>query len=73
MSITARKSPAWAHAEYEILKKEMRISVKGVKAIKDLSASMDSKAESSERELVISVDGSYTNKTAYASCRPEQH
>lgn len=66
----SRKAPGWAHDEYEILKKEMRISVKGAEAIKDLRASMDSKPESSNRELVVNVDGSYTNKTVIRELPP---
>jgi hypothetical protein len=66
----SRWAPHWAHDEYAVLKKEMRISVKGAEAIKDLRASMDSRAESSDRELIINVDGSYTNKTVIRELPP---
>ncbi len=48
--------------EYKEAKKQANLSLKGVQRIKDLRKSIDDLG-AEERQLVISVDGSYTNRT----------
>lgn len=66
----AKRAAKQIHDEYKLLKKEMRVSVKGAEAICDLRAMMDSHPDSSNRQLVVSVDGGYTNKTVVRKLPP---
>ena len=47
---------------YRKLKKQTNLSLKGIQQIKELRESIDSKG-AQERQLIVSVDGSYTNRT----------
>jgi hypothetical protein len=49
-------------AEYKDLKKKQNLSVAGVAIIRDCRADLDARAAAA-RPLIVSVDGSYTNRT----------
>jgi hypothetical protein len=59
----SRRAPQWAHDEYALLREESKISSRGADAIKDLRRNMDMNPEGADKQLVVSVDGGYTNKT----------
>jgi len=59
----SRRAPQWAHDEYALLLEESKISSRGADAIKDLRCNMDMNPEGADKQLVVSVDGGYTNKT----------
>jgi len=48
--------------EYKELKKQTNLSRKGIERIKDLRKSIDAKG-GEQRKLIVSLDGSYTNRT----------
>ncbi|PIE53413.1 hypothetical protein CSA37_01790 [Candidatus Fermentibacteria bacterium] len=58
----SRCAPAEVHAEYTLLREATKISKRGADAIRELREQMDP-----DRELVVSVDGGYTNKTVIRS------
>lgn len=58
----SKRAPAHVHAEYAALCEATKISKRGSEAIRELRGQMDP-----GRELVVSVDGSYTNKTVIRS------
>ena len=59
----SRYAPQWAHEEYKVLRERMKVSLHGANAIMELRRQMDESSSDASRELVVSVDGGYTNKT----------
>jgi hypothetical protein len=49
--------------KYKEEKKQLALSKAGVSAMASLRASLDQKPETKDRQLIISCDGSYTNRT----------
>jgi len=57
------KAPAAEWDLYRQQKKEMNLSLVGAQCIRDLRHNMDQNPNTKNRNLVVNVDGSYTNKT----------
>jgi len=62
-----KKPSRWASesvlAAHRQLRDSSRISVRGAEAITDLRAALDADPDTADRDLVVAVDGSYTNKS----------
>jgi len=56
------KASEQERAEYKALQKKQNLSVAGAAIIRDCRAALDARA-AAERTLIVSVDGSYTNRT----------
>ncbi len=59
----SRKAPQSVHDEYAFLREGSKISSRGAEAIRELRGNMDKSLAGAERQLVVSVDGGYTNRT----------
>lgn len=57
-------------AEVRRLQKQMKVSTVGVARITELRAAMDADSENRARPLIVSADGSFTNKTVFRALPP---
>ena len=57
-------------AEYRGLQNQMKVSTVGVARIKELRAAMDADPTNKDRPLIVSADGSFTNRTVFRELPP---
>jgi hypothetical protein len=57
-----KNAPAEAWDDYKEEKKKRTLSLAGVEAIRSLRQSLDERPETHQRQLIVSGDGSYTNR-----------
>jgi hypothetical protein len=65
-----RSAAPEAHAAYKKEKKQRALPVAGVAAITSVRQSLDERAETATRSLIVSGDGSYTNQTVLQNLPP---
>jgi hypothetical protein len=65
-----KNAPPEIHEAYKKEKKQRALPVAGVAAMTGVRQSMDERPETAERQLIISGDGSYTNKATLRKLPP---
>ncbi len=65
-----KKAPPEMHEAYKKEKKQRALPLAGLAAMASVRQSLDERAETAQRQLIISGDGSYTNKAVLRNLPP---
>ena len=65
-----KNAPPEMHEAYKREKKQRALPLAGLAAITSVRQSLDERAETAQRQLIVSGDGSYTNKTVLRHLPP---
>src|SRR5258708_21949408 len=65
-----KNAPPEMHEAYKKEKKQRALPLAGLAAITSVRQSLDGRAETAQRQLILSGDGSYTNKTVLRGLPP---